>query len=186
MSDFMTDQLFSSRSQEEGIDSERKARIDAKLAAMEEEKRQKETEEETKYRQAMDTCQALLTRVSALIDTANYLLEHKIVLPDKRQMEKYGYAYTAWAEGFYHGVGFMCFNRPQGWPITHVGIINGGACGVWDLYVNGADVFARHEKNGSVKDPDRRDLEYFAKHFPDFEAAFYGWCDDFCEVTPGE
>ena len=150
--------------------------IDKKADEIAAKKSKAEEIERHKLRMAEKSCEALFKNIRDLIETANYVRDKGIELPKSRVMCGYGYDYDSCAEGFYHGVGFI--KAGKGIPIRYVGIINGGACGDWDLYASERGFSMIHEKTGEVKQPHRFALERFAEEFPKFESAFYQWIED--------
>ena len=130
-----------------------------------------------RYAKARNACFSFSERIASIIETANYCIENGISLPDKSTMKNYGYDYDAYAESFYHGVGFK---RPaSGCPITHLCVKAGGACGHWDFYATSNKFYVRHENDSSkIGEPDVYKYEFFADRFPKFERAFYGWIKD--------
>lgn len=163
------------------VDKNRMKMIDGKVMKMTAQKRADEETEEILWQKALQNCKLLQPRVQDLIDTANYLLEKGLTLPDKYELRKHGYDYDSWAEGFYHGAGFVSGKRVFGsYPVAYVGILNGGACGPWDLFVSGDKLFVKNRNTNAEQVPFRQHAERFAERFPKFEKAFYDWVDNFC------
>ena len=124
-------------------------------------------------------------RIEALITLANECVNNGIGIPERDHdfgsydtAKKYGYDAEFIAEGIRHHTGFI-----RTWPwyktgnFVWVGIENGGACGCYDFYTNGDEVFSIHEENHSKEKPRIRDMQKFLKEFPVFEKAFYNWID---------
>lgn len=162
------------------MNAERKKMIDRKVDEIENEKQKARRDEVRKYQEANAKCKALSERVCELIQTANYLLDNDIQLPKKEDLKRFGYDYDSWAEGFYHGVGFLTYSKVVHKPVEYVGIIAGGFCGKWDFYMSGGAIFCKNYETGDKKPADLTTLERFIDRFPKFESAFYAWVDDFC------
>lgn len=162
------------------MNAERMQMIDKKISSMKQKEREAEREEQRMLQDANKRCKALSDRVNEIIQTANYLIDNDIQLPNRDDMMRFGYNHPSWADKFYHGVGFMTSSKTVHKPVECVGIISCGACGKWDFYMCGGDIFCKNWETGDKKAPDRFTLERFADMFPEFEAAFYAWVDDFC------
>lgn len=65
--------------------------------------------------------------------------------------------------------------------IEYLGIVEGGACGIWDFYTNGTKTFLKHEENGSIKGAELKYLNDFLNEFDIFEKAFYKWVDSLAD-----
>lgn len=131
--------------------------------------------DEDEYNAALEAVLALRPRVSELIELANQVLESGLEFP------KEGTCYRKFfSDGIRHKIGFMG-NGIQ--PISYIGIYNGGACGPWDFYIDGAICFARHGKTKEVGKPNIHMLNKFQNGFPVFESEFLAWIDSFASNT---
>ena len=140
-----------------------------------------------------DAIHELQPRIQKLLLLANAMKENGIAFPEKNEMKNFGYPSDALAESFYHGVGFM--GRQEGEnafrnnPILHVGFYNGGACGKFNFYTDGNEVFELHEDWSKLArtDPGRRtdpfrpatigSMMKFLKNYFNFESSFLKWFD---------
>ena len=112
-----------------------------------------------------------------LIDTANYVRQKGIEFPDVETMKEHGYQYEPYAEGIYHGVGFVKPRKATD-KIESMARIGGGCCGEWDLYASPKSGFyMKHERLETRMPASYHLLKIFARDFPLFEAAFYGWIE---------
>lgn len=157
------------------------------------EEREKEMEVNNKTSEAMREIEKLKPRIKALITLGNKCIEEGIDFPDSYGTKKFGYgdgwhSYDFCADGIYHHVGFMeckkgCWYRGESKynKIEYLGIENGGACGVYDFYTNGAVTFFKREETGEVKEADLKNMKKFLKEFDKFEAAFYKWIGSLME-----
>lgn len=89
---------------------------------------------------------ALKPRIDELIKVGNACLEYNIPLEGSSWGGHEGYdTHQFFTNSWSHLVGFVS-NKNR--PVTHLGIRAGGACGVWDFYTNGVDIYDAHEKLG--------------------------------------
>lgn len=170
-----------------------KAKVDGKLkndARKEQEKRElEEREAELAWCELM----TLSDRVRDLLDLANYCIKNGIELDDKYIARDYGWGegnVSFVADGIYHRIGF---DRGAVWKSKYASalcVYAGGACGVWDFYVNEDGCFLKEEDDSArnrgypgcpriVTDKVKmhKKMEYFIKAFPVFEKAFLSYLD---------
>lgn len=139
----------------------------------------------------------LQPRIQKMILLANAMKENGIAFPDKDKMKKYGYFGSSIAEGFYHRIGFMGIYQGEAAfrenPICFVGFYNGGACGPFNFFTDGNDIFELHEgwdklakcscasKNGLAapfREATNGSMEKFLLNYSEFEASFLQWFDE--------
>ena len=165
---------------------ERIAIIQNKAKKDYERKNAKKTAEENLRQNMADEIRKLADRIEAIITLANTCVANGVEIPEDRGVgrdynsgEKYGYPHEFIAEGIYHHTGLLrtwgCYTKGT---YEYLGINNGGACGVWDFWTDGHDVWAVHERDSNnITVPRIEDMEQFLKEFPVFEAAFLKWID---------
>lgn len=143
----------------------------------------KEAEEElnntNKRTKLINEIKELSPRIKALITLANTCKANNIPLSRSYYIHGYDKAEYFFTDGFYHYLGFY-----DETPITYIGIMNGGACGKYDLRVNaeGTIFVTEHGYNNyniaSIDKISTSDLESFVKNFPKFEERFLNWIDN--------
>ena len=169
-------------------------KVDAKV----ENDRKKKEDELNAFQKRFDSLALeiydLSERIRSVLEVGTYCQAKQITIPSRYNEErwtaqKHGYGtgdYGFIADGIAHHVGF--FQRGERGKICGLAIVNGGACGPWTFRVNSDDeslFYWVHEDQrnhpGITNCPpvprSLRDMEYFIKEFPLFEAAFYSWVD---------
>ena len=144
----------------------------------------KRLDDEMKRLNKLEECISEMTdRIKTIITLANTCLESGIKIPETKFSQsydagkKYGYPHEFIAEGIRHHTGLIRPNRTSN-RYKYIGIENGGACGRYDFWTDGNDIWAVHECNRNDKQPAReRDMEQFIKEFPVFEEAFLNFID---------
>lgn len=146
---------------------------DAEAAALE---RAKKSEAES----LKNMIRNLMPRINNLIETASCCVENNIDI-DAYGKHNYSSDFDTWekgtfvANGISHRVGFFKNNS----KIVGMGIINGGACGNIDLYIDGKYVFGTNFFAGGLQaEPRISDMKRFLNVFDEFEKAFYAYVDD--------
>ena len=129
---------------------------------------------------------SLESRISALITIANKCIREYVDFPSSEISSKFGYgkgynSYNFMADGFYHHVGFIRPRKSETEEIEYLGIIGGGACGIYDFYTNGIEIFLKHENTGEYKCAQLKHLDRFLNEFDLFEKSFYKWIDSLAE-----
>ena len=133
-----------------------------------------------------DRIRDMSDRINAIIRLANTCIENGIKIPESEMFsmredagKEYGYPYEFIAEGIRHHTGLI-----RTWPeykkgtYEYIGINNGGACGCYDFWTDGDNVWAVHENNHKDKRTPRiKDMEKFLEEFPVFEKAFLNFID---------
>lgn len=144
-----------------------------------EEEANKLSAEDAKRNKLILQIKNLHDRINSLLILANECDTNGINIPQDgyyyrryNSAKEFGYDAEFIAEGIRHHVGFI-----NGGKYEWVGIKNGGACGVYDFYTNGSDVFSIHQSTRAKAEPRIRDMEKFLEEFPVFEKAFYNWID---------
>lgn len=128
-----------------------------------------------KYDLLIDKVRALKPRISELIETANECLEYGIEI-NKYAINRNCYSYvqgTFVSNGMYHRVGFILNSG----HISYVGIINGGACGIYDFVTDGEKIAYVRQNSNDTRVPGIEDLEKFVNGFDEFEKQFYSYID---------
>lgn len=159
------------------IKNKAKKDADAKLTAQNAEREQQN--------RLMKEIKSLSNRIKDIIALANACNKNGVKIPEYTiwgccdSGKKYGYEHEFIAEGIYHHTGLIrtwgCYTNGT---YKYIGIENGGACGHYDLWTDGDNVFYIHEDNRNDKKwPGIRDMEKFLKEFPVFEQAFFNWID---------
>lgn len=165
--------------------NERLAMLDKKITNDKAKQLSAEEKERFAVQEATNKIKELSHEIWELIELANACRAKGIKLPgetafyaelNKKALEKYGYNYGVWADGIYHGIGFM--GKCSKETIQYVGYYNGGICGPWDFYTDGVVVFCKHEdEKNCMKEPNSAECKKFLTMFPQFRDAFYKWFD---------
>ena len=157
--------------------NERLAMLDKKIANDKAKQLSAEEKEKFAVQEATNKIKELSHEIWELLELANACRAKGVKLPwDEKALKEYGYDYGVWADGIYHGVGFM--GKCQKETIKYVGYYNGGYCGPWDFYTDGVVVFCKHhDKKNCMKEPNSAECEEFLTMFPQFRDAFYKWFD---------
>ena len=165
---------------------ERIAKVNEAVEKKAKEEKEKNEKEFGEMMSLISQCNEYSERVRDLLKLARYCIEKGIRIPIKGRLDtdnfgtakKYGYPHEFFAEGICHHVGFIAKDRYAKKPeIIAIGIVNGGCCGVWDFYNTGDDIYSKHEENGSIMSPKKKDMQQFLKEFESFEKAFYNFID---------
>ena len=139
----------------------------------------KVVEENKVYYDLMGKITELYSRIDELIETANACIENGIEIDKYRKNHSsYDDKYTCGtfvSNGITHRVGFI--QNGYRTTITHMGIVNGGACGSLDFYTDGINICSVHEDTKMVKKARIEDMKKFLKGFDEFEKAFYEYVD---------
>lgn len=130
-------------------------------------------------------------RIASLIEVGNSCAEAGM-MPYKDMYHNERTKDNFCTDGIYHEVGFWHdgphFQGPK-YSIRYVGFENGGACGHYDFYTDGKEIFEEHEHargalwdrehHGEAKrrQPTLEHLQYFVDNFDAFEKMFYAWFD---------
>ena len=145
-----------------------------------EEEANKLSAEDAKRNKLILQIKNLHDRINSLLILANECDINGIKIPQDgyyysryNSAKEFGYDAEFIAEGIRHHVGFI-----NGGKYEWVGIKNGGACGVYDFYTNGSEVFSIHQSTKAKAEPRICDMEQFLEEFPVFEKAFYNWIDN--------
>lgn len=162
-----------------------------KRKQIDEEKAEKLRLENEERKNLINNILSMKDRIKKLIDIANELGMNEL-LPDDRyspygyaresELKKYGYQGHIVASGIYHHLGFN-IKRINGYTyqyeVKSLQIEMGGACGSYDLIVDGEHVLSVHEDTKNIRyDIPIPHLKQFVKEFPIFESAFYAWFDE--------
>lgn len=157
---------------------ERKMMIDAKLKKDDEAKQNEAARKATAIENYMNIIREWKPRIDDLIELANYAKSKNISLGESQignsNRECYECGYF-WSNGITHLVGFINGNK-----INRLGIIAGGACGIWDFYTDGDSIYEADGK-GNTQEPQLYHLEKFVKNFPVLEEEFYKYIDRVCK-----
>ena len=137
--------------------------------------------EEREKLDLINQIKCMAERIGTIINLANICVDNGIEIPNKRYSfneydsgKKYGYPHEFIAEGIRHHTGLIRGKNKY----HYIGIENGGACGTYDFWTDGFDVWAVHERDrNDLKDPRIRDMKQFIEEFPVFEKAFLNWID---------
>jgi hypothetical protein len=152
--------------------------IQAKVNRDNEEK-EKRIVEANKRANLLSQIKELAPRITELITLANTCRANGIGLSDKYFYHSYDKDIYFFTDGFYHYLGF--YNEKV---IQYIGIMNGGACGNYDLRVNtkGEVIVTTHDYVGySIADIGKIStgtLERFVEEFSKFEEKFLNWIDN--------
>ena len=167
---------------------DRLASINAKKQYLDDKDRSAREEERNKIRQFTEDVLALEDRIYDLIEVGDAMRKSGLMptvechLKEDKRLEKYGYCHGIYADGCYHHVGFMegLYTNKK---MAHIGFFNGGACGKWNFYTNGYDVWEEYEDSPHERrTPTIYSLTKFLTEFPAFESAFYAWVDDITKI----
>lgn len=121
---------------------------------------------------------ALKPRIAELIETANACFENNIPIGwDGVKKSEYGKwdvcGFTA--DSTYHRVGFIVTHSNDKRTTEMMGILAGGACGVWNFATDGETVVAYNSQQ--FEEPLIKHLKQFVEDFDDFEKYFYAYVD---------
>lgn len=176
-----------------------KAKVDGKLKNDARKEQEKKEREEQEAELAWCELMTLSDRVRDILDLANYCIKNGIELDDKYIARNFGWGegnVSFVADGIYHRIGFDAQCRKQRGMnggvryASALCVYAGGACGVWDFYVNEDGCFLQEESDSArnrgcpgcpriVTDKVKmhKKMEYFIKVFPVFEKAFLSYLD---------
>lgn len=149
--------------------SDKQAELDAKA------------KEEAEREALIDKIVSYSERINTILMLANACIQNGVEIPERHPMydrkyasaEKYGYSHEFIAEGICHHTGLISTCKHY----EYIGIINGGACGMYDFYTDGDTVFAMHERDKTRVRPRIDDMRQFLEEFPVFEKAFLKFID---------
>ena len=142
--------------------------------------------EENERLELINQIKGMAERIGEIINLANACIKNGIKIPEKSfnyptydAGKKYGYPHEFIAEGIRHHTGLIrTWGRCGNETYEYIGINNGGACGCYDFWTDGFDVWAVHEDNRYDKQKPRiEDMKQFIKEFPKFEKGFLNWID---------
>lgn len=153
---------------------------------------QKETDEKIQFNTECATLTNIIERmkdhIASLLELVNACVDNKIEIPDNKGFEQnytvaeaYGYRANFIAEGIHHNIGFgKSFGLEQNYDA--IKLINGGACGEWNLLVdNQGKVFFQAQNEilpiERWTNVQKRNLEQFIKQFPKLERAFFNYIE---------
>ena len=139
--------------------------------------------EEREISEALKGVELLFDRVKDIVRLGEYCRENNISYP-KGKYHKYESYYNDFeSDGVRHIFGFIgekgyCSHGGE----IHVGWMNGGFCGDWDVHCDGNAFWLQHEKYVSHKrDVDSLSvIQRFISDFEVFEKNFYEWFDERC------
>lgn len=171
---------------------ERIARINRTVVVENAQKEAEMLQKEAKQKQLMAQIISIGDRIRALIEVGNSCAE-KGLMPRADIFHDHRVKDTFCTDGIHHEVGF---HRTGAWytgdnkfSIRYVGFDNGGACGPYDFYTDGTDIFEEHE-DAKRKDwdmchqfdkkrrpPTIENMQIFLRDFDAFEKMFYDWFD---------
>lgn len=129
-------------------------------------------------------------RIRALINVGNKCAQAG-QMPPAKMLSDSRVKDTFCTDGIHHEVGFWHegYRYNTTFSIRYVGFENGGACGAYDFYTDGTDIFEEHE-DANCKDWDMRHrwdakrrkptiehMQKFLRDFDAFEEMFYAWFD---------
>jgi hypothetical protein len=121
----------------------------------------------------------LKPRIDELITVGNACLQHGIELTGHAWGGHEGYdTHQFFTNCWSHLVGFI-HNKDN--TITHLGIYAGGACGKYDFFTDGVEVYDRHEETCQKVTPAIYHLKRFVEKFDEFEREFYAYVDKVCQ-----
>lgn len=166
------------------MDFGRRFNVDTRLEKLQQhianEQKQKEEKEKAEKKYNDTLCKKICTlrpRIEKLIELGNAVrVAGKLV--HITWLGNYNAPNVFRAEGIYHRLGFM----DQGYEddnqiIKFIGFDCGGACGKYDFYTNGDEIFDKHEETKAIIHPSSEHMEKFLKEFDEFEKRFYDWFD---------
>lgn len=158
---------------------------------------QKETDEKIQFNTECATLTNIIERmkdhIASLLELANACVDNKIEIPDNKGLEQnytvaeaYGYKANFIAEGTHHNIGLGKRNGQVHYDA--VKLINGGACGEWNLLVdNQGKVFFQNKDERLPAEQwtnvQKRNLEQFIKQFPKLERAFFNYIESLDDTT---
>lgn len=166
--------------------------IEQKAIRDKKEKEKEQNDLQVKTEQTLQKIRELSQRIKDLITLANKCIELNIEFPYYTYEYDYGYksggdSYNFIADGIFHHVGFIGHAKNTMFSygmfkkillkVEYIGIINGGANGIYDFYTDGTMTFSKCE-NHEPEDPKLEDMEKFLNEFESFESAFYKWIDE--------
>lgn len=158
-------------------------KIRAKAKNDAEKEKEKELKEERERNEMIQKIKSYSDRIQTLIFLANECITNNVEIPINRSHYDsglpYGYDAEFLADGICHNLGFIGTTTSiYKDKIRYIGIKNGGACGIWDLYTNGTDTFSFNNKDHFSKAAARtEDMEQFFEQFDLLESAFLKWID---------
>ena len=121
----------------------------------------------------------LKPRIDELLTVGNACLKHNIPLTGQAWGGHEGYdTHQFFTNCWSHLVGFV-HNKDN--SITHLGIFAGGACGSYDFYTDGFEVYDRCGKTGEIVTPNVWHLKRFVAEFDKFENELYKYVDKVCK-----
>ena len=142
--------------------------------------------ENRKIQGLADRIRDMSDRINTIIRLANACTQNGIKIPESEKLsmredagKEYGYPYEFIAEGIRHHTGLIrTWADHKSGTYEYIGINNGGACGCYDFWTDGDNVWAVHENNHKDKKAPRiKDMEKFLEEFPIFEKAFLNFID---------
>ena len=144
---------------------------------------EKEALKEKEISELMKEAKKLFSRVKDVIRLGKYCMDNNLEFPNGKYHEYGNYHNDFESDGIRHYFGFLGdirYNTRTG--KVHVGWINGGFCGQWDVHCDGNELWLQHEKDKTRKNVDDvKIVERFIKDFEEFERNFYEWFDEKCK-----
>ena len=156
---------------------------------------QKEAErlqKEAKQKQLMAQIISMGDRIRALIEVGNNCAQ-KGMMPRASIYHDHRVKDTFCTDGIHHEVGFhhegAWYTNDNKFSIRYVGFDCGGACGPYDFYTDGTEVFEKYEDalskdwemchryDTKLRQPTIEHMQKFLRDFDAFEEMFYAWFD---------
>lgn len=165
---------------------ERMHAMDKKLMRdkkIEEEKAQLEAKERNALEERV---KELYPRIKDIIRLGVYCKSHNIKYPNGKYLKnttKDSFFNDFESDGIRHYFGFVGKDGSRSHNAElHVGWINSGFCGPWDVHCDGDRLWLQHEKDENLQKPidSPETLGQFIKDFEVFEKNFYEWFDETC------
>lgn len=171
---------------------ERIAMMNRTIKIEQEQKRNSELTKEIERQKLITQIIAKGDRIRALIKVGNNCAQ-KGMMPEARMLGDNRVKDTFCTDGIHHEVGFhhegARYTNDNKFSIRYVGFDCGGACGPYDFYTDGTDIFEEHE-DANCKDwemrhrwdtkrrkPTIEHMQKFLCDFDAFEEMFYAWFD---------
>lgn len=164
---------------------ERIAAMDKKIANDKIVAEQEAARKDEKISAAMKEAEQVFDRVKDIIRLITYCLKNDIKFPNgKYQTYKSGPYNDFASDGIRHYFGYIGENGYyKSGDVIHLGWINGGYCGIWDVHCDGNELWLQNEKDPKLKKPaDSVGIIFeFIEDFNKFEKVFYKWFDEACK-----
>lgn len=154
-----------------------------KIAEDKKKSEKKEILKEKEIDKLMKEAEQLFDRVKDIIRLGKYCMNNNISFPSGKYYKCDGYYNDFESDGIRHYFGFVgrnVFKKKK--SIIHVGWLNGGFCGEWDVHCDGNKIWLQHKKDKTRRKVDSVEIvKRFIKDFEEFERNFYEWFDEMCK-----